>query len=1209
MICGHIVCPQAALPAFVKGIEMKYLFRAEKRLKNLNILLHYRVKICRQNSFERNLIVLMRKVKICLKVLPILLPLLLSLLVFASCEATYSVTVNYYCETSDGQYELQKTETVSAATADFTLSPEAPAHYSVDTTRSTLSADLSSTEEAVLNVYFKADRYTVTFDIGALNLLQGELTQEVFYGASAVPPTVTDSDLSAFLSWDTDFSAVSSDLTVTANCNTDAAVTVRYFLETLDGTYVCSDSKSITVDASKGVYAYEEEHIAHYTLQPAYGTLNCSPSIREASVLDVYYERESYTVSFDASGLDLIRGTLTQTVKYGAVPEYPVTADNTRCKFLAWDTDLSAGVSESVTVSAIVDSDATVNISIYEENLNGSYDFVSTVGVTANAQNGNYAYSPAEKTGFHIDPVKSSTETSLTVGGTYALSVYYTRNRYTVEFDLAGLTLVSGLTTQTVPYGGSAWAPTVQNSEACAFLNWNTSFDAITADTVIRAVVTSDATVNVVYYVETLSGTYEQISTSTISVSTTLGSYTFVPDTREHCTVNTAKSALTVTPNILTPATVSVYYDLLRCTVTFDIGKLTYVNGSLEQKIPYGGSATAPLVQSSASAAFVGWDCSFDSVSEDLTVHAVVTTDAVVNIVCYAETLGGGYEEISSTSISVSTLPGSYTYAPAGLVNHTINKDASTLTVVPNILSPETVSVYYDLVRYTVTFTVEGLDHIGGGNLVQSVPHGGAAVAPEVSGTRTCAFKNWSRTFDKVTSDLTVKAVTTSHATVTLSIYIENLDGGYDLDATSSVNVSAQSGTYTYAPYTKNGFEIDPLYSNVSCELTAGETASLNIYYARKRYTVTFVCDGLSLISGNAVQSIPYQGSATAPTLKNTDTVIFTAWDRDFSSVTSNLTITALTETYTPIYNRIDLECIALDLSGNYVLMADISLSGTEWTPLGTFTGKLLGNGHSIVGLTLTNKNQSGLFTQNRGVIDGVTLKSCAISNTIKNDNNWAISNGLLAYSNSGTIQNCTLAGGNYIMYDFTCIQSIGCYSDSAFTNYNWTNNYSGGGLVAVNNGVIKNCLITGTLQFIAQAAIEYEFNTWLYTNAGSGSFRINLRATFGGFAATNNGQIESCSSTGSVITSASAYAKSTTTGSGYNHAYAYTYATAGTIAGVNNATINGCRTLALEKDSGYSTYRNDYSHASSSITCDSTRNGLVGSNAGTITSSVATTN
>lgn len=101
-------------------------------------------------------------------------------------------------------------------------------------------------------------------------------------------------------------------------------------------------------------------------------------------------------------------------------------------------------------------------------------------------------------------------------------------------------------------------------------------------------------------------------------------------------------------------------------------------------------------------------------------------------------------------------------------------------------------------------------------------------------------------------------------------------------------------------------------------------------------------------------------------------------------------------------------ELIALakgDLSGNYILTADIDLTDKDFTPIGTneapFTGVFDGNGYTISGLTLeTSENYQGLFGVNEGVIRNVTLADdCTVTG-----NGYV---GGIAGKNNGVIFDC----------------------------------------------------------------------------------------------------------------------------------------------------------------------------------------------------------
>jgi len=81
----------------------------------------------------------------------------------------------------------------------------------------------------------------------------------------------------------------------------------------------------------------------------------------------------------------------------------------------------------------------------------------------------------------------------------------------------------------------------------------------------------------------------------------------------------------------------------------------------------------------------------------------------------------------------------------------------------------------------------------------------------------------------------------------------------------------------------------------------------------------------------------------------------------------------------TDIYNQTDLANIAGNLNGDYVLKANISLSGT-WTPLGDastpFTGTFDGGSYTISGLSVSSGSDIGLF----GVTDGASITKLIVT-------------------------------------------------------------------------------------------------------------------------------------------------------------------------------------------------------------------------------------
>ena len=112
----------------------------------------------------------------------------------------------------------------------------------------------------------------------------------------------------------------------------------------------------------------------------------------------------------------------------------------------------------------------------------------------------------------------------------------------------------------------------------------------------------------------------------------------------------------------------------------------------------------------------------------------------------------------------------------------------------------------------------------------------------------------------------------------------------------------------------------------------------------------------------------------------------------------------------TPISSVQELKDIASKPAGTYILNADIDLGGSEWTPIASFEGTLIGNGHSIKNLTITS-----FTTKNVGLFDTVTEK--AVISDLKLENvsiisaSSAESVGALAGLLGGSLKNVSVSG------------------------------------------------------------------------------------------------------------------------------------------------------------------------------------------------------
>src|SRR5574344_1225931 len=158
---------------------------------------------------------------------------------------------------------------------------------------------------------------------------------------------------------------------------------------------------------------------------------------------------------------------------------------------------------------------------------------------------------------------------------------------------------------------------------------------------------------------------------------------------------------------------------------------------------------------------------------------------------------------------------------------------------------------------------------------------------------------------------------------------------------------------------------------------------------------------------------------------------------------------------YTAINTAQDLDNIRNNLSGKYILMADIDLSSiSNWDPLGDdttqFTGTFDGNGHVIKNLTIDRINEYnvGLF----GATSGATISNVGLENVNVKGQNYV--GGLLGQNYDSTVSNSYATGsvtGTYIVGGLVGQNSSSTVSNSYATG-SVTGNDEVGGLVGYNS-------------------------------------------------------------------------------------------------------------------------------------------------------------
>ncbi len=740
-------------------------------------------------------------------------------------------------------------------------------------------------------------QYTVTFISDGKTIS----TQTVNHGEGATAPEAPTKAGYTFAGWDKDFSNVTSDLTVNARW-TQKQYTVTF----KNGDEVLSTQ---TVNHGEGATAPEAPTKAGYTFA---GWDKDFSNVTSDLTVNARWTQKQYTVTFK-NGDEVLS---TQTVNHGegaTAPEAPTKAGYT---FAGWDKDFS-NVTSDLTVNAKwTESDKTpYTVEQYRQNLTlDGYDFIGsdtyegTTGQTVTA-----GITGIE--GFFVD--ENNTNNQLTgvvaADGSLALKVYYDRSVYQVTLNTNGGAIPEGENVTSYTYGVGVTLPT-PTKEGYIFAGWYITED-LTGDAIHT--IGTEATGNkeyfakweegtntaytVEHYKENLQGTYDKVEEDTQHLTGTTGqSVTVTPNTYEGFTIK-EDNILTGTIAADGSLVIRVYYDRSVYQVTLETNGGTIAEGENVTRYTYGVGATLPTPTRDGYT-FAGWYTNEELEGE--AIAQITTTDigdkeyfakweegtgTAYKVEHYKQNIETNtYDKVETddltakTGITVTARPKTY----EGYHENTTHEER----VASGVISADgslVLKLYYDVNKYTVTFK--------NGDTVlstQNIAHGASAVAPETPTKVGHTFTGWDKEFSNVTSNLEVNAIwTVSSYKVTL-----NTNGGIIAEGEEVISYTYGVGATLPTP-TRDGYTFAGWYKTEDLTgdaiTTIGTLATGDkIYYAKwnnNQYTVIFK-DGDTVLS---TQTVVYGQAAVAPEAPTKEGYTFAGWDKDFSKVTSNLTVNA----------------------------------------------------------------------------------------------------------------------------------------------------------------------------------------------------------------------------------------------------------------------------------------------------------------------------
>ncbi|MCL1874890.1 MAG: InlB B-repeat-containing protein [Synergistaceae bacterium] len=564
----------------------------------------------------------------------------------------------------------------------------------------------------------------------------------------------------------------------------------------------------------------------------------------------------------------------THTVPYGTAATAPADPARPGYVFTGWDSDFSEVASDMIVTAQYRINNYTVTF------MSDGYVFDSQI-----VEHGAGAKDPGIpiKTGYTFinwDKGYANITGNLTVNALFVI------NEYTVVFISDGVVFNS----QTVEHGSDAVNPGTPTKAGHSFAGWDKVFLNITTN------LTVTAKYNVNYYtVAFVNWNGEVLRIQSIP----FGAGAAAPEAPARIG-HTFKGWDVSFSNIIANLTVRAQYDINKYTVTF----INWDGAVLKlQVVEYGADAAAPADPVREGHTFTGWDVNFSHIKSNLTVKAQFknNTSASYTVYFVANRVVISHQTVVHGGAAMSPgMPVKQDYTFTGW-DKSFSNVASNLTVIAQFKNDTSAS-------YTVVFMVDNTEFSR-----QTVEHDYAADNPGVPTMQEHTFVGWDKGYSNIISDLTVaaqfKAITSPVFTVT-----------FMADGMEFSRQPVEQGNAAHDPGEpfKEGFTFtswDKEFSNIKGDLTVSAQFKINVY------TVIFMVDGVEF----SRQSIEHGSSAIDPVAPVKEGCIFAGWDSDISSITEDLTVTAL---YENIVNFVPVTDI-VGAPNNAIVNTPLTMTGT----------------------------------------------------------------------------------------------------------------------------------------------------------------------------------------------------------------------------------------------------------------------------------------
>ena len=397
---------------------------------------------------------------------------------------------HYQQNLEDDGYTLADTENLTGETdTTATANPKTYPGFAFNGTAegTVASGNIAGDGSLVLKLYYTRNSYDVTYAYtGTVPTGASALPEKatVKYGAPVTVAEAATAPGYTFSGWSrNDFTMPAENVTITGSftANSNTEYTVRHhFQNILDDAYdadtaMLSETLSGTTDTLTAAAA---KTVAGFTAQ-SFQQKNIAGD--GSTVVDIYYNRNSYTVTYAVTGtVDPNPNYKQADYRFGQNVAAEAAAAKAGYDFIGWANEPAVMPANDVTATGyfVARTDTAYQVQHYKQNLeDDGFTLAETEELTGKTDTIATA-NPKTYTGFTLDGTVEGTVASGNIAGdgSLVLKLYYTRNSYDVTYAYTG-TVPTGASAlpekATVKYGAPVTVAEAATAPGYTFSGWS----------------------------------------------------------------------------------------------------------------------------------------------------------------------------------------------------------------------------------------------------------------------------------------------------------------------------------------------------------------------------------------------------------------------------------------------------------------------------------------------------------------------------------------------------------------------------------------------------------------------------------------------------------------------------------------------------------------------------------------------------------------